>query len=155
SASATHDDACTSSNAVSGCAWIRCDSSMISSRADSTASASRRFASAWGGAGSASRPASTSDWVGTVTWPPGTGAVANARRSRDERRSAIGVSAVDRQGDLEDHDQRDDEQDDGRLEDLLDAQDHGGARDDRDPEPTADGGRPIAQGGGPAGTGET
>src|SRR4029079_17604758 len=119
---------------------------MISSRAASTASARRRFASAWGGAGSASRPASTSGWVGAVTWPPGTGAVANARRSRDERRSAIGVSPVDRQGDLEDHDQRDDEQDDGRLEDLLDAQDHGSARDDRDPETTADRARPIGSG---------
>ena len=125
SASATQAAAWCSSKAGSGSAWIRCDSSMISSRAASTAAASRALASTWGSAGGVA----VSDDNGRSRL----GMVDAASLAPVPRRSA-GRCSVCRQRSAErvafgDERERDHEQRDRQLEEPLEAQ-HDEDRDD-------------------------
>ena len=95
--SATQVAAWCSSKAGSGLAWMRCERSMISSRAPSTAAATRALRSTCGSAGRTAVRSGTDPpgrWVGAARpGPPADGSV--ARRNRCQRSAESVASATD------------------------------------------------------------
>ena len=98
-----------------GSAWIRWDSSTISSRRASTAAASRAFISTYGGAGW---------WTVRVTEPPGCSG--HAQPAAYARRDGCGrvASAFRGQRRLGDDDERQHEEHDREREDALEPEQH-------------------------------
>src|SRR5439155_25574025 len=133
-ASATQPAAWCSSNARSGCAWIRWLSSRISALASCTAPARRRFASVNGSAG---RAVGSNGVIALLSW--------SGRASRVNVRGygSLGSSFC-RQRRLGDGDQCEDEQGDRELERALQPQDDEHGDDDGHPAPPPDRPQPVS-----------
>ena len=143
--SATQAAAWCSSNAGSGSAWMRCERSMISSRAASTAAATRSLSSMNGSAGRRA--------VRSGTGPPGVAWLGPDWDRSDGGwygRRALACSAFGGQRRLGDRGEGDDEQGDRQFERRLQPQ-HDEDRDDQaDPSAAAGRADPVSAVGDPA-----